>query len=309
MFCKVIICALNSEYPLIDAVETATVGLQMDTMDGARVPRVNKRQAVPLSGREDGRVDRPVQTAAVWAPKVLRLDGDCLVCDANEPHIKKHGTGLLDEFIGLADAEASEYLRFGKKWGALNVAAAPRPRGLESTEPIQAWRALARRARALYRIGAELSFERTGNIEDWAALGVTDVTEINKSLTEARCGVMTQIRKLITEAHLQPRLHWNPSEKGQWQIDLDAAQGRSNLLAVLTIQLMIRIADKEGFAICAICHSSYVPRRSPTPTKRNYCDRADCQRKKWAYLKREQRRRKQDGNEKKKRAETKTRKQ
>jgi hypothetical protein len=76
---------------------------------------------------------------------------------------------------------------------------------------------------------------------------------------------------------------------GQWQIDLDAAHGRSNLLAVLTIQLMIRIADKDGFAICSICHRSYVPKRRPTATKRNYCDDAKCRRQVWKHLKRQQR--------------------
>jgi hypothetical protein len=261
---------------------------------------MRKTETIPLSGHEDGRLDRPVQTAAVWAPKVLRIDGDYLVWTGNENQTKKHGTGLLDEFLNLADADAGEFLRFGKKWGALDVARTPRPR-LEFSEPIQAWRALALRMRALYRIGAELSFERTGKAEDWATLGVSDI----RSLKEARFGMMSDIRKLITQARLQPRLYWNPDEGGQWQIDLDATHGRSNLLAVLTIQLMIRIADKEGFAICSICHRSYVPKRRPTPTKRNYCDGADCQRKRWAYLKRNQRQRKQEGNGRKtKRTET-----
>jgi hypothetical protein len=157
---------------------------------------------------------------------------------------------------------------------------------------------------ALSRIGAELSFDKTGNPEDWQVLDVEradlgDVTQSKRAakadaaaIEEARYLVMTQIRRLVTKARLQPRLYWNPESNGQWQIDLDACGGRSNLLAVLTIQLMIRIADREGFAICSICHRSYVPKRRPTPSKRNYCDSAECQRKRWAYLKREQRRRK-----------------
>jgi hypothetical protein len=265
---------------------------------------MRESQSVLLAAREDGRVDRPVQTAAIWSPKVLRLEVDFVVCSANESQTKNHGTGLLDEFIALADSDADDWFRFGKKWGALSIAPTARP-GLEFAEPVQAWRQAARRVRALYRIGAELSAARTGNSEDWTVLG----TQVGKSIREARFGVMSQMRKLVTDAHLQPRFHWNPnvgglqspkskpagSAAGQWQIDLDAAHGRSNLLAVLTIQLMIRIADKDGFAICSICHKSYVPKRMPTATKRNYCDDPRCRRQVWKHLKRQQRKRKRYG--------------
>ena len=86
---------------------------------------------------------------------------------------------------------------------------------------------------------------------------------------------------------------------GQWQIDHDS-EGRSNLLAVLTIQLMIMIADKDGYAICSHCHHSYIPSKRPASTKRNYCWREECKRAAWRDSKRELRER--EGN-----AETKTR--
>ncbi len=268
--------------------------------------------AFPLSSREDGGLDGPVQTAAVSAPKVLRLDGGFLIGTANEPQVKKHGTGMLDEFLRLADAGPDEFLRFGLKWGALHIAAEDRPR-LEFAEPIQAWRNVALWMRAIHRIGAELSFKRMGDREDWATLGTRDDGDKNwpkkKQLQESRFGLMKAIRKLVEDASLRPRFYWKPDDKGgQWQIDLDSTSRQSNLLAVLTIQLMIRIADKEGFAVCSICHRSYVPRRQPAASKRNYCDDPKCRRERWKHLKREQRRRKQEGNETKRAETTKTRK-
>ena len=263
----------------------------------------------PLTARKDGRVDRPVQTAALWGPKVLRLEGDSLICSANEPQTKSPGTGLLDEFIALAGADSDACFRFGKKWCALSIAPVARPL-LEFAESARVWQRAARRLRALYRIGAELGVDRAGHVEDWEVLGLESAT-VRKfvegrrfdPVKEARFDLMSQMRGLITDAHLQPRLYWKPDSvrsdqepskrwagsRGQWQIDLDAAGGRSNLLAVLTIQLMIRIADRDGFAICSICHRSYVPRRRPTATKRNYCDDPQCRRQVWKHLKRQQR--------------------
>jgi hypothetical protein len=228
-----------------------------------------------------------------------------LICSA-ESQFRNYGTGLLDEFVGLSEADACAFLRFGRKWVGLNVEPKSRPR-LELAEPISAWRALALRVRALHRIGADLTFGRTGHAEDWSALGVNP-EDAAASLVEARFQVMTQIRKLVTESRLQPRLYWNPENGGHWQIDLDST-GRSNLLAVLTHQLMIRIADKEGFAICSICHETYIPRRRPTPSKRNYCENPRCRRDRWKHFKREQRQRKrEEGNVEREKSEEKTRK-
>jgi hypothetical protein len=57
---------------------------------------------------------------------------------------------------------------------------------------------------------------------------------------------------------------------------------------------MDKIAAKDGFAICSICHRSYVPKRQPAATRRNYCDDPKCRRQIWKYLKREQRRKKEE---------------
>jgi predicted RNA-binding Zn-ribbon protein involved in translation (DUF1610 family) len=39
----------------------------------------------------------------------------------------------------------------------------------------------------------------------------------------------------------------------------------------MVIELIIAIADKDGFAVCSSCHRAYIPQRRPDPTRRNYC--------------------------------------
>jgi hypothetical protein len=233
------------------------------------------------------------------------MEGDHLIY-SSELRSRSHGTGLLDEFMGLADADEHEFIRFGRKWVGLNVAPKSYPH-LQFADPIRAWREVAIRMRALYRISADLSFGRTGRMEDWTAINGR-VEDLDGSLKEARFRLMSHVRQLVTQAQLQPRLYWNRgNDGGHWQIDLDSP-GWSNLLAVLTIQLIVRIADKDGFAICSICHRTYVPKRKPAASKRNYCDDPKCQRERWKHYKREQRRRKEEGNGEGEKSEEKTRK-
>jgi hypothetical protein len=222
-----------------------------------------------------------------------------------EPKTMSSGTGLFDEFCALADADEGEFLRFGQKWVGLNLARKSCPH-LEYADPIRGWRDIARRMRALCRIGAELSFGRVGRLEDWASLNVR-VEDLEKSLNEARFALMSQVRQLVIQARLQPVLFWNPGKDG-WQIDLDSSGG-SNLMAVLCIQLMLRVADKDGFAICSICHRTYVPSRKPAASRQNYCDNPQCQRDRWKHIKRKQRQKKhkEEGNEGRKKPEKKTR--
>ena len=90
------------------------------------------------------------------------------------------------------------------------------------------------------------------------------------AVEEARFNLMSQMRKLVQAAQLQPRLYWNP-DTGQWQIDFDSPS-RSNLLAVLVLQLMLAVADKDGYAVCSGCRKTYIPEKQPSPTRRNYCE-------------------------------------
>jgi hypothetical protein len=254
----------------------------------------------PAAASSNRRSERPVQTALVFAPKVLSLEGDYLVWDAIQHSTKRPSPILLDEFSGLADATPEQIFGFARKWGALVIKETPISR-LLSREPVAEWRDLAVRIRALRRIGVDLNSKELGAIEDWKVLG-SQMPVPSKSYTaleEARFLLMSNVRRLVQMAGLRPRLYWDKSAK-QWRIDFDSFS-RSNLLAVLVLQLMIAIADKDGFAFCSGCQRSYLPERQPSAGRRNYCP--TCRESGIPYRdsKREQRRRKREEDSKMKR--------
>lgn len=224
------------------------------------------RRIKDSASRADGR-DRPVQTGMVFAPEVLSLEGANLICDANKTQSKPAVSGLLDEFLSLANAKPQEICRFAQKWGALKIESTP-IQALRFKEPVSVWREKAIRFQALHRLGIDINQRRTGAPEEWQVLDLEPPTG-KGAIDEARLLVMSCVRKLVQKSHLQPRLYWNGGNR-QWQIDFDAPSG-SNLLAVLVLQLMVSIADKEGIAICSHCQDPYEPERRPSIGRRNYC--------------------------------------
>jgi hypothetical protein len=258
------------------------------------------RKTQPATAGPNRRDERPVQTALVFAPKVLSLDGDYLVWDANRSSSKRPSPVLLGEFSDLADATPKEIFGFARKWGAL-VIKVTAMRGLLSREPIAEWKDLAVRIRALHRIGVDLNCGKLGAIDDWKALG-SQMPVRSKSYTaleEARLLLMSNVRPLVHMAGLQPRLYWEKEAK-QWRIDFDSFS-RTNLLAVLVLQLMIAIAAKDGFAICSGCQRSYPPEKQPSVGRRNYCPACREDGVPYRDSKREQRRRKREEDSKMKR--------
>lgn len=236
--------------------------------------------------------NRPVQTAMVFAPKVLSLDGNYLVCDANQVQSNPSGFHLLSGFLGLTSAEPDEILKFARTWGAFKIKSTPIP-GLRFKEPIAVWHALAVQFRALHRIGADLNQERTGTEEEWRAIRLARPAG-KRALDEARFLLMSNVRRLVNDAQLRPRLYWNKLSE-QWQIDFDGPSG-SNLLAVLALQLMVSIADKDGVALCSNCHQSYMPERRPSVGRRNYCQLCREAGVPFRDSKRERRRQEREGN-------------
>jgi len=258
---------------------------------------VRRSEETPGSDR---RRERPVQTAKVRGPKVLSLEGEYLLSDANRISIRPSGAGLLDGFLSLADAEPDEVFKFARKWGALGLkrkAAA----GLQFLEPLAVWTGLAVRFRALQRIGAELNREHVGTAEDWKTLGLQVPVAVKpySAIDEARFGLISHVGRLVREAGLYPQLYWNKST-AQWQIEF-STYSSTNLFAVLVLKLMVSIADKEGFALCCGCSRSYIPERQPSAHRRNYCP--SCRRAGVPFRdsKREQRRRERKSAKTKKR--------
>lgn len=230
-------------------------------------------------------VERPTQTGMVWAPPVLDVENGALICDVAQRHKVNVGAGMLQNFLGLSEATDEQIYQYGKKWGALGVGSDGWPAkeiGAAGTtvyrEPTEGWRRVAARFLAAINLEAAFVKANSGAEADWMAFDdpagrydpvITPIPPWKLGVTLARTELSAAIREMVHRYQVAPRFWWN-KKSNEWQLDLDAF-GVSNLPGLLVIQLLIVIADKDGYALCSSCHKSYIPARRPDPTRRNYC--------------------------------------
>lgn len=150
-------------------------------------------------------------------------------------------------------------------------------------ESIDSVRRFAGALYSLLQIGAEMAKGNAGQADDWdnardvitgKAPNPWPESPANSTVGGARPYLQVLIRELIQICRIRPRFWWNDKagHDGSWQIDLDSEGSPiSNLPALIVLELLVVIADKDGFAICCNCHRSYIPDRRPDPTRRNYC--------------------------------------
>ena len=126
-----------------------------------------------------------------------------------------------------------------------------------------------------------MAHERAGHHSDWRiakdVISSPDFGPLEEDenpahfgLASARTSLQILMRRLVEICRIRPRFFWN-RQTSSWQIDLDTDGNANNIPALIVIELMITIADKDGFAICSSCHKSYIPDRKRDPTRRNYC--------------------------------------
>jgi hypothetical protein len=247
------------------------------------------------------RLDRPMKVGAVWSSPVVAIEGDFLIYEAGRRVKQNASRGLLR---GLLEARSSreKTIKFCKKWGALGLCdhgipsahdtsahgkcrsrgafrtrvidGVPRHQYRESIDSVQRF---GIGLESLLRIGAEMAQGRTGQASDWnQACGMDPdfspwpENPSSFDLSTARTHLQILIRRLIEICRIRPRFFWN-EQTSSWQIDLDSEGSAINLPALMVIELIVTIADKDGFAICSSCHRAYIPERRPDPTRRNYC--------------------------------------
>jgi hypothetical protein len=242
---------------------------------------------------------RPMKLAVSWSAKVSEVEGDYLVYEVASRIRRASPQGLLREFIEAKSSRESVIL-FCRKWGVLGLCnhGVPRAHGdcisigafrtriangvtlhyyRESIDSIQRF---AGALESLLKIGASMAQGRPGSWQDWenACAVITDCdfakwpeNPSTMDVDAARLHLTIVVRRLIEICRIRPRFFWNAKTRS-WQIDLDTEGLTINLPALLTIELLITIADKDGFALCSSCHRSYIPLRRPDPTRRNYCE-------------------------------------
>lgn len=84
------------------------------------------------------------------------------------------------------------------------------------------------------------------------------------TISGARSAYMLLVGGLIEESYLQPCFHWSG---GVWNIDMDSV-GYSNLPAILTAQLMLRVSSAQTQIKCSACPRWFIPKRN----QRKYCN-------------------------------------
>jgi hypothetical protein len=266
--------------------------------------RKSLEQALEVAGMK---FERPMKTGVLWSPTVFAVEGDFLIY---EPVARSHQAhkgapqGLLRMLLDGQESRPKA-VAFCRRWGILGLCDHGLPRSHSETclkqevfrtsfdgktshsyyrESIDAVQRFARGLEAIVRIGAEMSQDRSGRTDDWN--NACDIITgpdfprwpFNPSdlhVSEARSLLQGLIARLIRICRLRPRFWWN-SDVGSWQIDLDTEGAGYNLPAFIIIELILTIADKDGFAICSSCHRAYIPARSPSPSRRNYCPTVSC---------------------------------
>jgi hypothetical protein len=175
-------------------------------------------------------------------------------------------------------------------------------------ESFEHWKQLALAFRSMLQIGLDMNRGKPGKNQDWqfAILGLSgdlgkkverrvcaeDFTarktgeimqRTSRGLRVGRLDYQTLIQWLIDISPLHPKFQW--SGRNKWDVELNSAVGSaSNIPAILTSQLLLRIGSSIEQIQCSECYGWFLPRRN----QRKYCD--DCGiRAAWKTSKRKQR--------------------
>jgi len=152
-------------------------------------------------------LERPVAIEAYNSLNQFRLEDGKLKIhpDARRSALITPSTGMLEEFVALADADEDKYLQYASKWGLLELckehyeptnhnqncepivpsrmvvlgttdipAKEHRQMLLSVGEPVSAWRTQARFAKSLLNVAARLHQGELGSEQDWQTLHFDD---------------------------------------------------------------------------------------------------------------------------------------
>lgn len=157
---------------------------------------------------------------------------------------------------------------------AVDVSDSDRPCRSGGAESFQDWKELALRFDSLLRIGLDLNRSKLSEHVVWELAETDpdfppwDESLIPSNIDDARKKYMDLIERLIQISQLQPSFRWSG---GVWNIFFSSeAYAYSNVPAILTAQLMLRVSSAKAQIKCSECPRWFIPRRN----QRKYCD--DC---------------------------------
>jgi transposase-like protein len=263
---------------------------------------------------QNGGLGRPVPSGQIIVPRKVWRQGDTIRWRMGPwpPHTREVSRSMLNQFVQLADAES--VLRFARGWGVLALSRDEDRRpggedGNEGVEPIAAWLAYARRARAVLNIAAALKLNNPGDLNDWGEFGIfvvsgsytqthedfvkafIDRPDIALGVTlfamgESPAGNIQAAREAIgteighwLDGWKQERnrgvsdfaLRWDDVHQ-RWDLQIDY---HGLLFAAIALQLALVVANADSLYSCSGCGLPYIRSRERKRPKRgwaNYCE-------------------------------------
>jgi hypothetical protein len=205
--------------------------------------------------------------------------------------------GVLDAFVGLADASDTKVLAFARRYSALELCehGAPwiwhtspeKPCARLEFQPTALYRRYAATASELLRVASLLHRGKTPKTGDYAAFEwLGDYAAFKKRLGDyAAFEWPADSATLAKEAAIE-RVEWELSRWLDWgdvspRLDWDSSgahlQLRGNgLWGALARQLTFAVARVERWAFCHGCGGFYVPSRKPREGEQNWCEKPEC---------------------------------
>ncbi len=129
-------------------------------------------------------------------------------------------------------------------------------------EPLEAWRAWARRARELVNLAALTNLGQLADFQAWKSADFYPSRE--NTLAEQRHELCKRTDTWIGLGEVRPHLEVRGSH-------LTVTLGGFGLFGALATQLLLVVSRTRGFAVCSGCGKPYVPRRRRTSERLNYC--------------------------------------
>ncbi len=250
---------------------------------------------------DDGILERRVPQGGWSAPSSVVLDDSekwllwgALKKGRPWTTIKYPKEGILEEFIGLADAEPKDFLRYARKWGVLMRCKHDLSNGLETygilphentcrrchklfwnwaenreayplpCEPLSLWRKYSLELRAIIRVAGMLRLNQKGRDEDWELL-LKPFKKYN--FKRRKIDLTLIIQNWARKARLRIMFEWDDYR------DPCLTLG-GGLLPSLALQMILAVSRTDAIVLCNFCGKPYFPKRTPNPNRRSYC--SDC---------------------------------
>lgn len=195
---------------------------------------------------------------------------------------RKAGPAMLADLVALAGQPPEAFRRYVMKWGAFGLCRHNLPHAhnvLSGTpclprrdrygywEPMEIWHRVALRFGAVLRLAAAEHQDKPSADDDWRLL-------LNQPRPRSRYErtflISSYINSQLLYSQIQPTLEWSRAGFGISY----SADGLTNALGFLSLQLALAVARSEGLANCSSCGNAYVPTgRKPAAGRRSYCPR------------------------------------